>query len=182
MGLVTISGLPGSGTSTLSKALTARTGWTYLNTGQVFRQMAQEAGVSLAEFGRRAEADAAIDLQLDKRMVELAGESPAGCVLEGRLMGWMVLRRAVPALKVWVHADIETRAGRVSGRDGQDLTQAMAAIVEREQSERLRYAQHHDIDLADTSIYDLVLDSDHAGPDELCDRVLRALPDAGMCS
>lgn len=182
MGLVTISGLPGSGTSTLSKALAAHTGWVYLNTGQVFRQMAQEAGVSLQQFGERAEAEADIDRQLDKRMVELAAEAASGCVLEGRLMGWMVLRRKVEALKVWVHADIKTRASRVSGRDAQDLNQAMAAINERELSERQRYAQHHDIDLADTSIYDLVLDSDDAGPDELCERVLAGLTASGAMS
>lgn len=178
MRLITISGLPGSGTSTLSKGLAAETGWIYLNTGQVFRQMAQEAGVSLEEFGRHAEADAAIDRQLDARMVELARAADVGCVLEGRLMGWMVRRRDLPALKVWLHADLETRARRVSARDGQDLAQAVAAIVEREKSEHLRYALHHEIDLADTSIYDLVLDSDDTAVDELTSQVLTAL--AGM--
>ncbi len=175
MRLITISGLPGSGTSTLSKALSAQKGWVYLNTGQVFRQMAQEAGVSLAEYGRRAEADAAIDRQLDARMVELACGTEPGCVLEGRLMGWMVHRRQLPALKVWIHADTETRARRVSSRDDQDLPQAMTAILKRENSERLRYALHHEIDLTDTSIYDLVLDSGCATPDELQAEVLAAL-------
>ena len=69
MRLVTISGLPGSGTSTLCRALAARTGWTYLNTGEVFRQLAQEAGLSLQEYGRRAEANGAIDRQPAARLV-----------------------------------------------------------------------------------------------------------------
>jgi cytidylate kinase len=179
MRLVTISGLPGSGTSTLCRALAARTGWTYLNTGEVFRQLAQEAGLSLQEYGRRAEANGAIDRQLDERMVELAHQADDGCVLEGRLMGWMVHRRSLWALKVWVHADIQTRARRVSGRDQQTLEKATAAILEREESERRRYARHHDIDLSDTSIYDLVLDSGHAEVDDLRAQVLAALDGTG---
>ena len=174
MRLVTISGLPGSGTSSLCRGLAEQTGWTYLNTGQVFRQLAQEAGLSLQEYGRRAEADPAIDRQLDERMVELARKADAGCVLEGRLMGWMVSRRSLPALKVWIQAGIQTRARRVSGRDEQTLEQSTAAILEREESERLRYAEHHDIDLSDTSVYDLVLDSDHTAVVELRTEVLAA--------
>lgn len=179
MRLVTISGLPGSGTSTLCRALAAQTGWTYLNTGEVFRELAQEAGLSLQEYGRRAEANGAIDRQLDERMVELARQADAGCVLEGRLMGWMVHRRSLWALKVWVHADIQTRARRVSGRDQQTLEQATAAILDREESERRRYARHHDIDLSDTSIYDLVLDSGHAEVDDLRAQVLAVLDGTG---
>ena len=105
MRLLTISGLPGSGTSTLCKALAAATGWTHFDTGQVFRQLAVEAGVTLAEYGQRAEADPAIDRQLDARMIELARQESGGCVLEGRLMGWMAHRNHMPAIKVWVEAD-----------------------------------------------------------------------------
>jgi cytidylate kinase len=175
MRLVTISGLPGSGTSTLCRALEAETKWVYLNTGQVFRELAEEAGLSLQVYGRQAEADAAIDRQLDARMVQLACQAEQGCVLEGRLMGWMAQRRQLVALKVWLHADIEIRTQRVSAREDQTREQAMAAILEREESERLRYATHHDIDLADMSIYDLVLDSDQTNANRLCNQVLMAL-------
>jgi CMP/dCMP kinase len=177
MRLITISGLPGSGTSTLSRMLAAHTGWTYLNTGAVFRQLAQEAGVTLPEFGRRAEADADIDRQLDARMLQLADAAEVGCVLEGRLMGWMAHRHQLPALKVWLDATPTTRVGRVASRDGQDLLRAEVEIEERERSERLRYLLHHDIDLADTSIYDLILDSAQAPPAELQAQALTALAD-----
>lgn len=171
---VTVSGLPGSGTSTLCRGLTQETGWRYINAGQVFRQLAEESGLSLAEYGRRAEEDGAIDRQLDARMVEMGEAADEGCLLEGRLTGWMMHRRGLKALKVWVHADIKTRARRVAERESQPLPEAMTGILEREESERLRYARHHRIDLADTSIYDLVLDSDHHTPEQLRDEVLRA--------
>ncbi len=175
MRLVTISGLPGSGTTILCRALIGQTGWTHLNTGQVFRQLADEAGVSLPEYGRLAEADGAFDRQLDARMVELAQQTDGGCVLEGRLMGWMAHRQRLSACKVWLQADVETRALRVSSRDKQSREQATAAVREREESERRRYAEHHDIDLSDISVYDLVLDSNQTGADQLCTLVLAEL-------
>jgi len=98
--IITVSGLPGSGTTSSCKLVTERLGWAYVNAGQIFRQLAEEAGVSLAEYGRRAEGDGNIDRQLDARMVESAGEL-GRVLLEGRLTGWMAHRHGLSAFKVW---------------------------------------------------------------------------------
>ena len=87
--IVTISGLPGSGTSTACALLRDKLGWSYVNAGQIFRDLAREAGLSLADFGRRAEGDASIDRALDARMVEIAQTARSGqpIILEGRVTG-----------------------------------------------------------------------------------------------
>ena len=115
--IITISGLAGSGTTTVCDRLCARLGWAYVNAGAVFRRLAQEAGVSLAEFGQRAEADGRIDRQLDVRLVEQA-RANAPVVVEGRLTGWMAQRHQLPALKVWLQAVLAVRAERVGQREG----------------------------------------------------------------
>ena len=177
MGIVTVSGLPGSGTSTVSRLVVQHTGWDYTNAGEIFRQLATEAGVSLMEYGRRAEHDAQIDRDLDARMVEVARAGAAGLVLEGRLTGWMAHRHGVPALKVWLDADLRARASRVSGRDGLFLDDAIEAMVARERSEAKRYVEHHGIDIADKSIYDLVIDTCSSAPpgiaEVICSRQMR---------
>ena len=38
--IITVSGLPGSGTSTACGQLAARLGWVYVDAGQIFRQLA----------------------------------------------------------------------------------------------------------------------------------------------
>ena len=90
--IVTISGLPGSGTSTASSKLRTRLNWSYVNAGQIFRVLAKEANLTLNEFGARAEIDPTIDRELDKKMIRYAkkGEST---VMEGRLVGWMTLQK-----------------------------------------------------------------------------------------
>ena len=160
---ITVSGLPGSGTSTLCRRLAERTGLEHVNVGRIFRDLAAELGISLSELGSRAEADGGIDRRLDHRLTERARQGP-GCLLEGRITGWMMHRHDLDALKLWVQADLATRARRVASRDGQSPQEAETAILARERSERRRYADHHRIDLSDLSIYDLILHSDRSDP------------------
>jgi predicted cytidylate kinase len=169
--VVTVSGPPGSGTSTACRLLVERLGWLYVNAGGIFRELAEEAGLSLAEYGRRAEIDPRIDRELDSRMIELA-RTRAPIVLEGRLTGWMAVRHDVAALRVWLDAPAAVRCTRVGRRDRQTDDQALAAMLERERSEATRYARHHGIRIEDLSIYHLVIDTGVDRPEVVVDRIL----------
>jgi cytidylate kinase len=172
--LITVSGLPGSGTSTTCKLLASRLGWRWVNAGQFFRKLAEDQGVSLAEMGRRAEADGQVDRQLDERMVRLARREKE-LIMEGRLTGWMALRQDLPALKIWCEAPLEVRAGRVGQREGQTAEEARRDIAARERSEHQRYARYHQIHLDDLTIYDLVLDTAALSPEQVVASILGAL-------
>lgn len=174
MQIITISGLAGSGTTTVCDRLCARLGWAYVNAGAVFRGLAQEAGLSLAELGRRAEADGCIDRQLDRRLVAQARER-VPVVVEGRVTGWMAQRHQLPALKVWLQAALAVRAERVGQREGKPLAQALAETRQREASEAQRFAVHHQIALSDLSVYDLVVDTECCDPQAACARILACL-------
>ena len=170
--LITLSGLPGSGTSTVARSVATRLGLDHLDGGTVFRAMAEERGVTLAEFARIAEADDSIDRALDDRLVERA--KGGDVLLESRLAGWLATRSALRALRVWIHCDEVERARRVGGRDGHDAAEALAHNQEREASERTRYLDFYDIDLRDLSIYDLVVDSTATSPDAIVDQIVEA--------
>ena len=70
--LITISGLPGSGTTTASRLVADALGLERVPGGEVFRQLAAEAGMSLAEFGAHAQDHPDIDIELDRRLTERA--------------------------------------------------------------------------------------------------------------
>jgi cytidylate kinase len=152
---VTVSGLPGSGTTTLAEALSSRFDLEHVSSGDVFRAMADERGVSLAEFGRIAEEDPEIDREIDERQREIARDRD-DLVMEGRLSGWMV---EDPDLRVWLSAPVEVRAERVADREEQTVEEARAEIEDRENSEAKRYREIHGIDIEDLSVYDLVIDT-----------------------
>jgi cytidylate kinase len=171
--LVTLSGLPGSGTSTVAAATSVALGIEHLDGGTVFRAMASERGLSLAEFSRLAEGDDTVDRALDDR---LAARIAAGDVLvESRLAGWLAHRGAHAGVKVWIDCDEVERARRVGARDTHDLGAALEANQQREASERTRYLEYYDIDLTDLSVYDLVLDSTDVGPEELVASIVTAV-------
>ena len=176
--IVTISGLPGSGTSTASTKLRTRLNWSYVNAGQIFRMLAKEADMTLNEFGARAETDPTIDRELDKKMIRYA-EKGEPVVMEGRLVGWMTLQKKIPALRVWLEATISTRASRLSLRESD--SQALSNMKVREESELKRYKDFHNIDLQDLSIYDIVISTDFHSADEVAKKIQAGLSGEDRC-
>lgn len=152
--IITISGPPGSGKSTLSKTIAEHFDLRLVSSGDLFRAMAKERGVSLEEFGHVAEVDPAIDHEIDRRQVELS-KTGGDFLFEGRLSG--ILNDA--DLKIMLKTDVTVRARRIAAREDISLEQAMGETIERQESEARRYKEYYDIDITDLTPYDLVLES-----------------------
>ncbi len=152
--LLTISGLPGSGTTTVSRLLSEKYGLEMISAGEVFRSLAKEYGMTLAEFGALAELDDSIDLKIDERQKEIANTRD-NIILEGRLAGHM----AKKGLKVWIKSPVDTRVERIVSREGSSFDEKLAETIGREASEAVRYKTIYGIDINDLSVYDLVIDS-----------------------
>lgn len=172
--LLTISGLPGSGTTTVGKLLAEHYGVEMISAGDVFRGLAKERGMTLAEFGALAESDPSIDIEIDKRQSKIANSSD-GLILEGRLAGHM----AENALKLWVKAPMEVRVRRIVEREGSSFDVRLRETVEREASEALRYKEIHSIDINDLSIYDIVIDSSRWDQFVITDILIKAIDGCG---
>lgn len=168
--LITISGLPGAGTSTVARLVASALGIERVDGGTVFREMAAEHGLDVNEFSRVAEGDAEIDLELDQRLADRAKQGDV--VLESRLAGWIAVNERLPALKVWIDARSRERGRRVAAREQVSMETALQANADRERSERSRYLTYYGIDLDDHTIYDLVIDSTETTPDELAKSIL----------
>jgi cytidylate kinase len=168
--LITISGLPGAGTSTVAKLVAESLHLERVDGGTVFRAMAAEHGLDVGAFSALAEADAEIDLELDQRLALRARDGDV--VLESRLAGWIAASEALPATKVWIDADEAVRAQRVASREGIEVDTALAANQAREASEHLRYRTYYGIDLDDRTVYDLVIDSTATAPEDLTKSIL----------
>lgn len=153
--LLTISGLPGSGTTTVSRLLSEKYGLGMISAGEVFRSLAKEYGMTLAEFGELAESDDSIDIKIDERQKEIANTRD-NIILEGRLAGHM----AEKALKVWIKASVNTRVERIVSRESGSFEDKLNETIEREASEAIRYKMIHGIEINDLSVYDLVIDSE----------------------
>jgi len=150
---ITVSGLPGSGTTSLAGYLAGKHGLRLISAGEVFRDLAEERGMNLQAFGALAETDPSIDKLIDARQKEI-GEEQDGIVIEGRLSGWMIENAD---LRIWLTAALDCRTERISGRDMMEREEAMDATRERQQSENRRYLEYYRIDISDLTHYHLVL-------------------------
>jgi len=160
---ITVSGLPGSGTTSLAKYLVAMHGYTLISAGEVFRTLAAEHEMDLAAFGALAEEDDSVDRLIDTRQKEI-GEARDNIIIEGRLAGHMIDNADI---RVWITASVECRSIRISDREDLDAETAADLTIEREDCEAGRYRKYYGIDIGVLSIYDLVINSEVWGIEEI---------------
>lgn len=134
--------------------------------------MASERAMSLAAFGAYAAGHPEVDVELDARLATRARKGDV--VIESRLAGWIARNDGLAAVSVWLDCDPRVRAQRVAGREGSTMERALADNTQRQRVERERWLALYGLDVADLSIYDLVLDSGELRPDEIADRIVDA--------
>jgi cytidylate kinase len=172
--LITISGPAGSGKSTAAAGLAEALGYEHVSGGDVFRALADDRGMTPLELNRAAEEDDTIDRDLDRRLRETAREREA-LVLESRLAGWMAGEHA--DFRMWLNAPLAVRAQRIAEREDKSVDRAREETRARAESEAGRYREYYGIDIADLSIYDLVLNTARLDPDGVVD-ALRVVVEA----
>ena len=160
---ITVSGPPGSGTTSLAKYLVNKHHFSLISAGDVFRGLAADQNMDLAEFGRLAEDDESVDLMIDARQKEI-GEARDNIIIEGRLAGHMIDNADI---RIWVAASVECRSVRISDREEIDPQTAVELTIEREDCEAGRYHKYYNIDINDLTPYDLVINSEVWGVEDI---------------
>jgi len=175
--LVTISGPPAAGTSTVAGRLSDEIGFEHISGGDIFRQMADERNVTLDELTKTAQYDDSIDKQLDNRLESIImdyvnGEFEVdgnGLIIESRLAGWHAGDDAT--VSVFLDAPINIRVNRIAGRD-----ETVSELERREESEAQRYKEYYGIDVTDVSVYDLVINTYENSPKHVITQIKEELP------
>lgn len=171
---LTVSGPIGSGKSTVAKLLASRLDFHYMSTGDIFRENARKHGMSVEAFNEYAEKHPEVDVDQDNYLIEKMKTSNR-LVIDSRLAGWLSYKNRISAFRVYITADDKTRVERISGREKVTPEQASALISRREESEAKRYRSLYEIDISDTTIYDLVLDTTNMKPEDAVTAILERM-------
>ena len=180
---ITITGNLGSGKSSVAKILKEK-GYEYSSTGNVFRQLAMEKGLSVEEFNRQVNeaaerGDHSVDRMIDDTTARIGRERDR-VVFDSRL-AWHF---APKSFKVFIITDIDEASRRVfhdslransESYESQDACRK--ALVSRQKLETVRYKEIYDIDYYDMDNYNLVIESTNASPDEIAQEILDRMAD-----
>lgn len=152
---ITLSGPPGCGATTLCSRLSEAMDCPYVSGGDIFREIAENRGMTLTQLSAEAQGSDEIDRALDQRLREIAekwGVANKPFILESRLAGRLAGDRA--DLRIYLDAPEEVRKKRIENRD-----ETAAEMGVREVAEAGRYQSYYEIDIEDLSFYDLHLNT-----------------------
>ena len=173
---ITITGDLGSGKSAVSKILCDLTGFQYVSTGRIQRQLALEMGIDTLEMNRLADTDPSIDQKIDGIFAGL-GKDPGSYVVDSR-MAWFFLP---DSLKVYLQTDINVAVDRIlsdpnrNSEQYQNREEAIRKITARKQSENERFLAKYGADCRNLNNFDLVVDTTRRVPDEVAALIIKAL-------
>ena len=170
---ITIAGDLGSGKSTVANHLISNINYRIESAGLIFRRLAEQHGMSAKEFNQFIESNPKYDNMVDDTIKEM-GEKEENIIFDSRLAWYFVPK----SFKIYMYVDVDTATERIFNDKGRvsesysDMATAKKEIIERRESEVLRYKTFYNIDINNYSNYDFIIDTSHATKDEVNDAVL----------
>ncbi len=169
--IITISGTPGSGKSTIAKILEQDLKAERIYAGQIMRETAKKQGKTLQEYIEEAKKNPAIDQEIDNQVAKLAlqkQEDKKTLIVEGR-MQFHLLHKSI---KVFIAVspeeggrrifeDLKNKEVSVQRNEGapKNLSEVIKSTTERMEEDRKRLLKLYKVDYLDPKNYDLVIDT-----------------------
>ncbi len=183
--IITITGYPGSGKSTLGKGIAKALGLKHYSAGDLLRQIAKEKDLPVMELHRLMEEDESVDRELDERNKKLGLEED-NFVIDGRL-SWHFIPKSV---KIFVKIDLKKAAERVfkdscsdkkerCGEENASVQKTVENMQKRMEMNKGRYLKLYNVDYLNESNYDIVVDTTKASIQETKEGVLKQIKSLG---
>ena len=173
--ILTISGLHGTGKSTIAKLITEKLGLQYYSTGHAFRDLAQEMNMTLEKFSEYAEKNPEIDKELDSKIIGIARKG--NIIIDSQLSGYILKSKA--DFKILLICPLEIRIKRMAERDNVNYKLKLRETETREKSELERFKHLYNIDLSDQEeiqdLYDLIIDTENLTIEDVLEKILSTL-------
>jgi len=171
--VICISGMAGSGKSTVAKKIAEKYWLKYYSGGDALKALAIEKGYKPLNRGwwenkegirflEKREKDSRFDLAIDKKLLKLAEQG--NIVLDSWTMPWLMKK----GFKIWLEASTEKRAERIAKRDKKSVKEALKVLKVKEEKTRTIYKKLYGFSLGrDFAPFNLILDTDNLNAEEV---------------
>lgn len=171
MAKITLFGLAGTGKTSAGKLVAEKLGYEFQSSGNMFRAVAEDKGITLGELDQLSKSDSQYDLALDKK-VEEYGKTHDNFLFESRLAWYFI----PDSFKIYFECEFEERISRVAFREQKPLEQVRKETWERESAIGERYEKYYGIkDVANKTNFDLIIDTKAHNLEEVVGLILETL-------
>jgi len=183
-----ISGMAGTGKSTLSKKLAEKYNLKCYSGGDALKELAKAEGYNSScqgwwespeglNFLKERAGNPKFDQAVDAKLLEYAQQG--NVLLDSWTMPWLLKE----GFKIWLLASIEKRAARVAERDKITIDEAFKVLKEKEDRTKAIYKKLYGFVLdEDLEPFDLVLDTDNLNADEVFEVLCRVISNVVISS
>ncbi len=175
---IIISGMAGSGKTSLAKALANHYSLKYLCGGDVLKEIAMRKSYHFSgddwwetedgmKFLEERKTNPDFDKEVDDFLKKKAEEGNVS------ITSWALPWLGAKGIKIWLNATQETRAKRIMNRDVSKLDIAIEAVKKRDKENIELYKRMYGYVLdTDLDVFDIILETDNKTVDELAVEVM----------
>lgn len=171
--VVCISGMAGTGKSTVAKKIAKKYNLKYYSGGDALKAIAAEEGYDTPSLGwwespeglgflAKREQNLKFDKLVDNKLIEIANQG--NVLLDSWTMPWLIDH----GFKIWLAASIDKRAERIAKRDKMDKLKALKVLKEKEAGTKNIYKKLYGFKLGeDFKPFNLILDTEKLVAEEV---------------
>ncbi|MBU0470682.1 MAG: AAA family ATPase [Nanoarchaeota archaeon] len=183
--IITISGTPGSGKSTIAKILVEKLGAERIYVGGIRRELARKKGMTLQELNEYAKTNPETDVDVDKKAALHARELDKKgkvVIVEGRTQFYFLpeslklfikVSEEEGAKRIW--KDLQNESTQQERNEGKidSFEEMKKRVAERMGEDAERYKKYYGFDHRDESHYDFILDTTDITAEEAAEKAVK---------
>ncbi|MGC8629200.1 MAG: cytidylate kinase family protein [Candidatus Micrarchaeia archaeon] len=179
MSSILVCGFPASGKTTVAKIVANALSFEMIGGTDILRELAKEHGYKPVgndwwdtpegiKFLRERASDPQFDIEVDKRLIEKVKKG--NVIATSYTLPWLIDF----GFKVWLQADVETRAKRMAQRDNISVEEAKKVLSIRDNENKELYAKLYGIRFGDDlSPFHIVIDVNKISAEEAAEKIIK---------